>query len=87
MGTKKVKKFSVRRIFCIGLTKADKAGQKSIDWHDELNKPTKEGPLSYVLPSQQGPPLSGLSGLPSVRKGLGRLLGKKTKQARQKFHM
>ena len=39
--------------------------------HDELNKPTKDGPLSYVLHHlpqfniqlELGPPLSGLSGL------------------------
>ncbi len=71
-GTNKVKKCAVRKIiFCTGLTRAAKAGQKSIVPARKAQR-TNQGMTSFIctprvpvclsFDSQQGPPLSGLSG-------------------------
>ncbi len=47
IGTNKVNKCAIRKIiFCTGLTRQDK---NLLYRHHEPNKPTKNGPLSYLL--------------------------------------
>jgi hypothetical protein len=59
------------KIFCIGLTRAAKAGQKTIYSHNEPNEPTKEGTLSYVLQESPFASVSTVSrGHPSLVKTL-----------------
>jgi hypothetical protein len=73
LGTNKVEKCTVRKIiFCTGLTRAAKAGKKSIVPARRVQQ-TNQGrtPINCQVPihlsfnSQQGPPLSSLSGCSS----------------------
>ncbi len=75
MGTHKLKQCTLsseEKNICTGLTRAAKAGKSLLHRHDEPNKPTKDGSLSFVLiefpftsvstvSTQQGLLLSGLS--------------------------
>ncbi len=70
IGTNIVKKYAVRKIMLVlGWLEQPRQDKSLLYRHDKANEPTKEElwcvPICLSFNSQQGPPLSGLSGLPS----------------------
>ncbi len=55
--------YGEQRKFVLGRLEQSRQTNNLLYWQGKPNKPTKEGPLSFVLSfnSQQGPPLSSLS--------------------------